>query len=61
MNFLLFSIISYYITHRKAHIDTEWCRKKLPWHYEHHMGKNQNINWGVRRPWVDKIMGTSKY
>jgi sterol desaturase/sphingolipid hydroxylase (fatty acid hydroxylase superfamily) len=27
-------------------------------HYDHHMGKNQDSNWCVTRPWFDWVMGT---
>ena len=30
----------------------------MPWHYDHHMGKNQHMNWGVRLPIIDLIMKT---
>lgn len=50
---LLFSLTSYYVLHRKSHIDVEWGKRWLPWHYEHHMGKNQHKNWGVRLPIID--------
>ena len=53
--------IAYYVLHKKSHTDVFWGKKWLPWHYAHHMGKDQNINWGVRLPIVDKLMGTSKY
>ena len=55
---LVWSAISYFFVHRRAHQDFRWARQNLPWHYDHHMGKNQNVNWGVRLPWVDWIMGT---
>ena len=58
---LIFSVFTYYILHKKAHTDVAWGKKWLPWHYAHHMGKNQNINWGVRLPLVDKILNTSEY
>ncbi len=58
---LFLNLSHYYFVHRKSHIDVEWGKKNMPWHYEHHMGKNQNINWGVRSPIIDKIMGSSKY
>lgn len=51
---------NYYRKHRKAHLDPEWAKKHLPWHYDHHMGPDQDTNWGVTRPWVDKLMGTRK-
>jgi len=58
---LIFNLAHYYFIHRRSHIDVEWGKNNLPWHYAHHMGKNQNINWGVRSPLIDKIMGTSSY
>ena len=52
---IVWSLTLYFFVHRKSHIDIEWGKKWLPWHYEHHMGKNQHENWGVRLPIVDKI------
>lgn len=48
----------YYTVHKKAHLDPEWGREHLPWHYDHHMGPNQDANWCVTKPWFDDIMGT---
>lgn len=56
---LLFSSTAYYFLHKKAHTDVAWGKKWLPWHYAHHMGKNQHLNWGVRLPFIDFILGTS--
>ena len=58
---LLTSLFVYYIIHKKAHTNVSWGRKWLPWHYAHHMGKNQHINWGVRLPIVDLLFGTSNF
>jgi len=55
---LILCSLRYYFLHRKAHLDPEWGRKYLPWHYDHHMGKNQNANWGVTTDWVDRFMNT---
>lgn len=33
-------------------------KKRIPWHYDHHMTSNQNANWCVTKPWFDYIMGT---
>tara|TARA_R110000796_G_scaffold6021_2_gene21976 strand:+ start:131 stop:628 length:498 start_codon:yes stop_codon:yes gene_type:complete len=55
---LLICSARYYYLHRKAHLDISWCKEKLPWHYDHHMGKNQDANWGVTTDWVDKILKT---
>ena len=50
----------YYYKHRKSHLDPGWAREHLPWHYDHHMGPDQNANWCVTRPWFDNLMGTRK-
>lgn len=49
---------NYYNTHRKSHLDPEWGKKVIPWHYDHHMNTNQDANWCVTKPWFDYIMGT---
>src|SRR5262245_61601929 len=43
--------------HRRAHLDPEWGREHLPWHYDHHMG-DQDKNWGVTFGWFDVLAGT---
>lgn len=48
----------YFYVHRRAHLDPEWGKKHVPWHYDHHMNTNQDANWCVTRPWFDYIMGT---
>ena len=58
---LCFSMLMYYILHKIAHTHVAWGKKYLPWHYAHHMDKNQNINWGVRLPIIDKLFKTSNY
>ena len=35
----------YYFVHKKAHRDVRWARKWIPWHYDHHMGRNQDKNY----------------
>ncbi len=52
------SALRYYVVHRRAHLDPEWGREHLPWHYDHHMGKNQDANWCVTHPFFDHVMGT---
>jgi len=58
---LVFCAARYFYLHRKCHTDIEWGKKKLPWHYDHHMGKDQDINWGVTTELVDLIMKTRIY
>ncbi|MEZ4320147.1 MAG: hypothetical protein R3F61_21890 [Myxococcota bacterium] len=48
----------YWYVHRRSHLDPEWAREHLSWHYDHHMGPNQDANWCVTRPWMDDWMGT---
>tara|TARA_B100001250_G_scaffold302499_1_gene264230 strand:- start:106 stop:549 length:444 start_codon:yes stop_codon:yes gene_type:complete len=48
----------YLVLHRKSHQHVKFFKKWLPWHYEHHMGRNQNANWCVICPLMDHIMGT---
>ncbi|MGC6510273.1 MAG: sterol desaturase family protein [Myxococcota bacterium] len=54
----LFGLLRYYMLHRKSHLDPDWCKTHLPWHYDHHMAPNQHANWGVTTDWVDRLMGT---
>ncbi len=49
---------NYWYVHSQSHVDPEWGKKKIPWHYDHHMNTNQDANWGVTKPWFDYIMGT---
>ena len=58
---IAWSVTSYYFLHRLSHLNVEWGKKWLPWHYEHHMGKDQHTNWGVRLPIIDKFFKTSQY
>ena len=50
----------YYRVHKRSHQDPDWARTNLPWHYDHHMGPDQDANWCVTRPWMDQLMGTRK-
>lgn len=58
---LVACLLTYYIMHRKSHIDVSWGKKWMPWHYEHHMGVDQHKNWGVRLPIIDMIFKTSDF
>lgn len=53
-----YSIWRYYRVHKKAHQEPGWAREHLTWHYDHHMGPDQDANWCVSKPWFDQIMGT---
>ena len=55
---LYYGIYNYWKVHAKSHLDSEYARKRIPWHYDHHMTSDQNANWCITRPWFDYIMGT---
>jgi sterol desaturase/sphingolipid hydroxylase (fatty acid hydroxylase superfamily) len=55
---MVYSAVNYYRKHKRAHLDPAWAREHLPWHYDHHMGPDQDANWCVTRPWFDHLMGT---
>ena len=57
---LVWSGMRYYYVHRKSHLDLEWARKHVPWHYDHHMNRDMDANWCVTRPWFDHLLGTRK-
>ena len=48
----------YYYVHKRSHLEPVWGYKFLPWHYDHHMGPDQDQNWNVVFPFWDHIMGT---
>lgn len=52
------SSYAYYAAHKKAHLDPKWARQHLRWHYDHHMGPNQDANWCVTHPLWDHVMGS---
>lgn len=52
------SALNYLRRHKQAHADVEWGKQHMPWHYDHHMGRNQDANWCVSYPWIDWLMGT---
>ena len=52
------SVMLYYYRHRQAHLDRDWAKRHLRWHYEHHLGANNNANWCVTWPWFDYLMGS---
>ena len=50
----------YFYMHRKSHVNVAWGLKAMPWHWNHHMGKNQDANWGITTNLWDKILKTNK-
>jgi hypothetical protein len=48
----------YYFLHKKSHLEPEWAKKYLRWHWDHHMGQNQDANWCVTYPLADYVLGT---
>jgi hypothetical protein len=55
---VIYSGLNYLQKHRKSHLNVEWGKQHLRHHYDHHMGKNQDANWGVTHAWMDWLMGT---
>lgn len=55
---ITYCVFNYYFTHKWAHQKPEWAKKHLRWHWEHHMGKNQEANFCVTQPWCDYLLGT---
>lgn len=53
-----YSAANYFYVHSRSHLDHDWAKKRIPWHYDHHMNSNQDANWCVTRPWFDYVMGT---
>jgi hypothetical protein len=49
-----------YRAHKRAHLDPQWAKRHVPWHYDHHMGPDQDANWCTGAPWFDLIMGTRR-
>ena len=47
---IVYSAINYHRVHKRAHLEPEWAKKNLPWHFDHHMGPDQNANWCVTKP-----------
>ncbi len=55
---VLYRMWAYYRIHKRAHLEPGWAKENLPWHYDHHMGRDQNANWCVTHPFFDYVMGT---
>jgi hypothetical protein len=53
-----YSAGNYFYVHSRSHLNHAWAKKRIPWHYDHHMNSNQDANWCVTRPWFDYVMGT---
>jgi sterol desaturase/sphingolipid hydroxylase (fatty acid hydroxylase superfamily) len=53
-----YSGLNYLRVHRKAHLDPLWAKQHLKHHYDHHMGLDQDKNWGVTHAWFDVVLGT---
>ena len=49
---------AYYTLHRYAHMNPKWGKRWMPWHYDHHLGTNQDTNWCILFPLWDYIFRT---
>lgn len=54
------TIAVYYIVHRQSHLDANWARRYLPWHYDHHLGSVSDANWCITYPLFDYLTGTRR-
>lgn len=45
----------YYLRHRRAHLDPNWARRHMPWHYAHHMQPHNDEYWCITWPWFDHL------
>ena len=52
------SAVRYYRVHKRAHLDPAWAREHVPWHVDHHLGRDHDQNWCVTHPFFDHVMGT---
>lgn len=52
--------LAYYLIHSHSHRDPAWGKKWFPWHWDHHMGKDQDANYCVTSPFFDYVFGTRK-
>ena len=50
----------YFFMHRRSHIDVRWGQRAMPWHWKHHMGKDQDANWGITTDFWDRILKSNK-
>jgi hypothetical protein len=50
---IFFNGILYFILHRYMHLNPQKAKRFFPWHWEHHMGKDQDKNWCVTLPITD--------
>lgn len=48
----------FYKRHKRFHLDPEWGRREMPWHWDHHMGRDQDKNFGIAFDWYDRLAGT---
>jgi hypothetical protein len=55
---ILTYLVAYYNIHKYCHVYPEFAKKWFKGHYYHHMGKNQDLNWGTPIPLADWVMGT---
>lgn len=57
---MLSYVLTYYALHSYAHKNPVFAYTYMRWHWDHHMGKDQNTNWCVVIPLADYVLGTRK-
>jgi len=53
--------LTYLYIHRRMHLNPSWGRKYFPWHWDHHMGLDQDQNWGILTEVWDIFFDTREY
>src|SRR5690606_26771905 len=54
----MYSALNYYYIPRRAHVELEWARTKIPCLYDLHMNSHQDSNCCVTKPWFDYTLGS---
>ncbi len=54
----VFYSLLYLLVHRRSHLDPAWAAQRCPWHVVHHLGKDQDQNYGVVTDLIDRLAGT---
>jgi sterol desaturase/sphingolipid hydroxylase (fatty acid hydroxylase superfamily) len=57
---MFFHAMVYLVIHNISHRYPKWAFRNFRWHYDHHMGTDQDKNWCVVHPLADYIFGTRR-
>ncbi len=57
---IVLGTLAYLLVHHACHTRVGWAKRHAPWHYDHHMGPDQDSNWCVTLPLLDAFLKTRK-